>query len=133
MSEAPARIAVIDDDPDVVAYLTSVLADNGFEVRSAGDGVSGLRLVHAWVPDLICLDIAMPELTGVKVYRELRGDSLLASVPVIIVTGVLPQFKEFIHHRKHVPPPDGYIQKPFEVQELLRVVGEVLAARHAAV
>ncbi len=133
MSEATARIAVIDDDPDIVAYLTSVLVDNGYEVRSAGDGADGLELVRDWVPDLICLDIAMPEPTGVRVYRELRGDPLLGSVPVIMVTGVLPQFKDFIHHRKHVPPPDGYIQKPFEVEELLRVVTEVLAARHAVV
>lgn len=133
MSEPRARIAVIDDDPDVVAYVSSVLADNGYQVRSAGDGVTGLELVRDWVPDLICLDIAMPELTGVKVYRELRGDPLLASIPVIMVTGVLPQFKEFIHHRKHVPPPDGYVQKPFELGELLEVIARVLDARHAVV
>jgi CheY-like chemotaxis protein len=124
---------VIDDDPAIVTYLSCLLVDNGYEVRWAGDGAAGLALVRQWVPDLICLDIAMPEPTGVRVYRQLRADPLLASIPVIMVTGVLPQFKEFIHHRRHVPPPSGYIQKPFDAEELLRVVGEVLAARHPVV
>jgi CheY-like chemotaxis protein len=122
------RILIIDDDRDVVSYLETVLADNGYEVVGATDGAVGLELARQAPPDLICLDIVMPEPTGVKVYRTLRGDPDLCHVPVVMITGVLPQFKDFIHHRKAVPPPDGYISKPFEVEELLTTVARILGA-----
>lgn len=126
------RILVIDDDADIVAYLGTILRDHGYEVLSATDGTAGLELARRERPDLICLDIAMPPPTGVRVYRELRDDSALHGIPVVMVTGVMPQFKEFIHHRKKVPPPDGYIQKPFEPADVIATVGRLLApAVHA--
>jgi DNA-binding response OmpR family regulator len=120
-------ILVIDDDPDVVSYLESVLTDNGYTVVTAADGGEGLRLMRERRPDLVCLDIAMPEPSGVRVYREMCDDPELSHIPVVMITGVLPQFKEFIHHRKRVPPPAGYIQKPFDVEELVRTVEGVLS------
>lgn len=128
MSEPKTQrtILVIDDDPDVVSYLESVLTDNGYAVLTAADGGEGLRLVRERRPDLVCLDIAMPEPSGVRVYREMCEDPELSHIPVVMITGVLPQFKEFIHHRKRVPPPAGYIQKPFDVDELLRTLEGVL-------
>jgi CheY-like chemotaxis protein len=130
--EKPGRILVIDDDADIVAYLGTILRDHGYEVLSATDGAAGLELARREHPDLVCLDIAMPPPTGVRVYRELRADPALREIPVVIVTGVMPQFKEFIHHRKKVPPPDGYIQKPFAPQDVIAAVGRLLApAAHA--
>ena len=122
------RILVVDDDPDIVKYLELILRDNGYEVLTAPGGAEGLALARSEHPDLICLDIAMPEPTGVRVYRDLRDDPELRSIPVVMITGVLPQFREFIHRRKRVPPPDGYIAKPFEVAELLATVERVLGA-----
>ncbi len=120
------RILVIDDDPDVVSYLEAVLRDNGFEVLCAGDGDVGLRLAREEHPDLVCLDISMPAPSGVRVYRELRGDPVLATIPVVMVTGVPREFEDFIGHRSQVPPPDGYLAKPFEVDDLLAVVRRLL-------
>jgi len=120
------KILVVDDDPDIVKYLETVLRDNGYEVLTAGGGEQGLALARSERPDLICLDIAMPEPTGVRVYRDLRDDPELRTIPVVMVTGILPQFREFIHRRKRVPPPAGYISKPFEVAELLATIERVL-------
>jgi len=125
---ARKTVLLIDDEADIVSYLEAVLRDNGYDVLTTTDGAEGLRLARAERPDLICLDIAMPEPTGVRVYRDLRDDPQLARIPVVMVTGVMTQFKDFIHHRKHVPPPDGYIAKPFEVEELLATLARLLDA-----
>jgi CheY-like chemotaxis protein len=121
MSEpaTPKRILVVDDEPDVVKYLEAILIDNGYQPITTNDGSRALELAREHQPDLICLDIAMPEPTGVRIYRDLRDDPLLASIPVLRITGVMPQFKDFIHRRKHLKQPDGYISKPFDVKELL--------------
>ena len=128
MTENPKRILVIDDEQDVVSYLEAVLRDNGYEVVATTDGSRAIELARTRHPSLVCLDIAMPEPTGVRIYRELRADPVLALIPVVMITGVVQQFKEFIHHRKQVPPPDGYISKPFEVGELLETLDRLLGA-----
>ena len=73
-------------------------------------------------PDLVALDITMPEKSGVAVYRRLREDEQFASIPVIIVTGVSDDFKKFISSRRKVPPPDGYISKPVEHDQFIGMV-----------
>lgn len=130
--EKPGRILVIDDDADIVAYLGTILRDHGYDVLSVTDGAAGLETARREHPDLICLDIAMPPPTGVRVYRDLRDDPALRGIPVVMVTGVMPQFKDFIHHRKKVPPPDGYIQKPFDPADVIATVARLLTpAVHA--
>jgi len=128
-TEQPKKILVVDDDPDIVGYLETVLRDNGYEPLCALDGTQGLVLARQRKPDLICLDISMPAPTGVRVYRELRDDPELRSIPVVMVTGVQKEFKEFIHRRKRVPPPDGYISKPFDVDDLLATLRRLLTTR----
>jgi len=121
-------VLIIDDDPDVVSYLETVLGDAGYATVGTTSSAEALALARQLRPQLICLDIVMPEPTGVRVYRELRDDPELARIPVVMITGVMPQFEQFIHHRKRVPPPDGYIAKPFELEQLLATVERVLAA-----
>ena len=71
-------------------------------------------------PDLVTLDIVMPEKTGVRFYREFRKDPDLQKIPVIIITGITDEFERFISTKqRQVPPPDGYISKPIEPQVLL--------------
>lgn len=121
-------ILVVDDEPDIVTYLTTVLEDSGYQCDSAVDGIDGMNKVKANRPDLICLDITMPEKSGVRMYRELCEDSETAGIPVVIVTGVSNDFEKFISSRKQVPPPAGYIAKPVERDELLEKVRTLLEA-----
>jgi CheY-like chemotaxis protein len=119
-------ILVVDDEPDVVIYLTTFLEDHGYKCISASDGAEGIEKARSAKPDLICLDVSMPEKSGVKMYRELKEDPATAGIPVIIITGVSQDFEKFISIRKHVPPPTGYIPKPIDQDELLLKVKSAL-------
>jgi CheY-like chemotaxis protein len=125
-TESKRTILIIDDEPDLRTYLGTLFEDNGFEALTTGDGNKGLELARRRQPDLICLDISMPEPSGVRVYRELKGDPKLASIPVVMVTGVPRQFEEFISRRRQVPPPEGYVAKPFDAEQLLAKVQQIL-------
>lgn len=120
------KILVVDDEPDVVTYLCAVLRDNGYEAIEAYDGEEALAKIKADRPDLVTLDITMPEMTGVKAYRKMKEDDTLCTIPVVIVTGVTHDFKQFISSRKQVPPPDGYLEKPVTPEALLTEVGRLL-------
>ncbi len=121
------KILVVDDEPDVVTYLTTVLKDAGYETLEASNGEEAMEHVLKNHPDLITLDITMPEMTGVKTYRTIKEDEKLKSIPVIIVTGVAHEFKQFISTRTQVPAPEGYIEKPVMPDELLAEVGRLLS------
>ena len=120
MTESAGKsILVVDDEPDVITYLSTLLTDAGYRVRSAMDGQEAMDAIAAEKPDLVSLDITMPEKSGVRVYRDMRENPELAGIPIIIVTGVTNPwagsdgkgtFEQFISSRKQVPPPDGYFE-----------------------
>jgi len=121
------KIIVIDDEPDIITYLTMLLEDNGYETESAKNGIEGLKKIRENKPDLICLDILMPEKSGIGLYREVRKDEDLKEIPVVIVTGFkgddnpLMTFKEFLYKRS-IPGPEGYIEKPVDQKEFLEII-----------
>ncbi len=137
MSTDKKRVLVIDDEPAVVAYLETLLSDNGYETTSAENGRVGFEMAKRDRPDLVCLDITMPEESGIRFYRQLREDPELAAMPVIVVTAVTgfggdPEpFRRFLSTRKHVPPPEGFLAKPIDRQEFLDTVARVLATSGA--
>ena len=98
------KILVIDDDPNLVVYLTTLLGDHGYSTVSAKDGKEGLEKIQSEKPDLVLLDITMPEKSGVRFYRDLKENPATKAVPVVMVTGVMEEFKKFIHSRRQVPP-----------------------------
>ena len=129
MAESKDRrtILVVDDEPDIVTYLTTVLEDNGYKTESAVDGVQGMEKVKSCNPCLILLDMSMPEKSGVKMYREIREDPATKDIPVIVVTGLSRDFEKFIKTRKQVPPPTDYVAKPIDKDEFLEKVAKALA------
>lgn len=126
MTNDARTVLVVDDDPDAREYLSTVLQDNGFIATTANDGVEAIASLERQLPDLVALDISMPEKSGVAVYRRLREDERLKDVPVIIVTGVSEEFERFISTRRQVPPPDGYISKPVDAEQFVRKVKQLL-------
>jgi CheY-like chemotaxis protein len=132
-SQPAKRILIVDDEPDVVTYLETLLQDNGYETTTAADGAAALEKVKTERPDLVTLDISMPEKSGVRFYRDVKENPELAALPVVIVTAVTGfgadpnEFKRFISTRKQVPPPDGFVAKPIDQQELLGVIKKILA------
>lgn len=120
------RILIVDDEPDVVSYLAAFFEDNGYAVSRAADGREGWKKAQEESPDLITLDITMPEESGVRMYRNLQENPTTAQIPVIIVTGISGSFKHFIETRKSVRPPVAYFEKPIDREALLRRVKEIL-------
>src|SRR2546426_9786929 len=82
----PPHILVVDDNPVSVAVLRSRLAGRGYEILTAADGEEALVVARAKQPDLILLDVMMPKMDGIQVCRELRADSSLPFMPIILVT-----------------------------------------------
>jgi CheY-like chemotaxis protein len=126
MADGAKTVLVVDDDPDARDFLTTVLQDNGLASTTARDGTEAIAMLEDMVPDLVALDISMPGKSGVAVFRKLRDDERLASVPVIIITGVSDDFKQYISTRRQVPPPDGYISKPVDHEEFMAMVKKLL-------
>ena len=123
---AKKSILIIDDEPDTLTYFSSLLQDEGFETRTAENGDRGIEMVKESRPDLITLDITMPESSGVRCYRELRSNEEWKSIPVVMITGVSEKFRGFISSRRQVPPPDGYLTKPVDEKELLELIHGLL-------
>ncbi len=128
MAENAKTVLVVDDDPDARQFLSTVLEDNGFTPVTAKDGNEAIAAIEKAAPALVTLDITMPEKSGVAVYRKLKEDEQLKKIPVIIVTGISDDFKTFISTRRQVPPPEGYLTKPVDHLEFLRLVKELLGS-----
>ncbi|MFH1416853.1 MAG: response regulator [Planctomycetota bacterium] len=126
MTNAQKTVLVVDDDPDAREFLTTVLQDNGFVATTAKDGSEAVAMIEQSPPDLVTLDVTMPEKSGVAVYRRLKEDDRLKSIPIIIITGVSDDFKHFISSRRQVPPPDGYISKPVDVDQFMKTVNQLI-------
>ena len=127
MPEHRKTVLVVDDDPDAREFLTTVLEDHGIASTTAKDGVEAIESIERSTPDLVALDITMPEKSGVAVYRKIKESERWKSIPVVIITGVSDDFKKFISTRKQVPPPEGYLSKPFEDKEILELVRKLTA------
>jgi CheY-like chemotaxis protein len=119
-------ILIVDDEPDVVKWLSVLFEDNGYRAVVAVDGIEGMEKVRAERPDLITLDISMPKESGIKMYRELQDNEELAAIPVVMLTGVSPEFERFISTRKLVKPPAAYLEKPVKDKDLLDKVKELI-------
>ena len=116
------RILIIDDEEDIRTYLSTLLADQGFQTVVAKDGAEAMKILQQEVPDLITLDISMPEKSGVKFFREIKTDDRWKGIPVVIVTGVSEDFRNFISSRHQIPPPEGFVSKPISAEEILNLV-----------
>lgn len=120
------KILVVDDEPDMVEWLTTFFQDNGFETIYAHDGFDGFEKLKSEGADLVTLDITMDKESGIKMYRKVHEDPDTAKIPVIMLTGVSREFEKFISTRKQVPPPQAYFEKPVDRDELLKKVRELL-------
>ena len=138
------RILIVDDDPDAITFTSSVVEDNGYKYVSADNGIKGLAMAKEEKPDLVLLDLIMPGKSGMMMFQEMKKDSELRKIPVIIVSGAsevlgvdLRDFmlKQPLKGRKKVvetsgeaqlTKPNAFIEKPFGPDELIKVIKKVL-------
>ncbi len=130
------RVLIVDDDPDVVVYLSTVLQDNGYQTLEAANGRAGLEKAAAERPDLILLDLMMPHKSGIALLGDLRQDAALRHIPVIMVTGVSGEtgidLQSIFAARsagaadQGPPRPDGFLEKPVNPEKLLKLMKDIL-------
>ena len=130
------KILIIDDDPDVILFLSTLLRDNGYATVDAHNGREGLEAAKTEMPDLILLDLMMPQKSGIALLLELRDYDDLKNIPVIMVTGVsgetgidLESFFEKSSKdgdERGAMKPEGLIEKPVDPEKLMRLVRKVL-------
>jgi len=121
---ASRQILVIDDEPDIVDFLTTLFEDHGFSTRHAHDGDHGMKQAREQPPDLITLDITMPGKSGVSIFRELRADPALCRIPIFIISGV-QEFRQMLANRSECPP-EGFMEKPIDPGTLITHVKRIL-------
>lgn len=117
--EAKKKVLVIDDENDILLIIKSALHEEGYDVTTANNGYDGLALAEDASPDLIILDIMMPEMDGFEVLQQLKENEKTAQIPVVILTGLSSKDKIREALNKGI---DYYIVKPFEYQDLVSKV-----------
>lgn len=120
-------ILVVDDEPDVVVYLKTILEDDGFSVVTAGNGNEALEQVRRHRPDFISLDLVMPQKSGIKFFYELRRNREWSRIPVVVVTAHAQDEKvrkdiEELFAGKTVTGPRTYLEKPIKPQDYVNLV-----------
>jgi two-component system, OmpR family, response regulator VicR len=121
------RILYIEDEPEMIELTRMVLEREGFEVLGAMGGNEGLEKIKQEKPDLILLDLMMPEMDGWEVYRRIKVDKDMADIPIIIVTAKTQSVDKALG--LHVAKVDDYITKPFGPQDIVDSVQRVLARK----
>jgi Fe-S oxidoreductase/ActR/RegA family two-component response regulator len=121
------KILVVDDEPDILLFLSTVLEDQGATVIQAADGEQALALTIQEKPDLVTLDLSMPGKNGGYVFEEIRNNPEIASTKVFIITGK-PELRRLIYERP--APPDGYLDKPIDQDALLHNIRMILELKH---
>ena len=123
------RAVVIDDEPDLSAYIESILTEHGFEVRTANDAAAGEALIREDPPDLVCLDLMMPGRSGTHLFARLTKDEATKDIPIVMITGIREKLNidwgEIVGGFK-TRHPEGFIEKPIDPVRLMRVVEDVL-------
>jgi len=126
----PKKILIVDDDPDFVEAVTMILRPKKFEVVTAYNGKEGLEKVKAERPDLIVLDVMMPEKDGYAVCKELKSDPQWNRIPVLLLTGVVSHIPttRYTQEMGMETEADDYLEKPVEPQVLVKRI-EVLLSK----
>ena len=112
----PKHVLVVEDEPDTAELIELHLKNDGYRVTVAGDGDQALKKVHKHMPDLVILDLMIPEITGVEVCKFIRKDPATQSIPIIMCTAKTGEIDKILGLELGA---DDYVTKPFSPRELL--------------
>ncbi len=121
------RILCVEDDQEMIDLIRLILGRRGFDLKGAAGGKEGLKMIREDLPDLVLLDLMMPDMDGWEVYQQMKADEKTRNIPVIIVTAKAQNIDRVLG--MHIAHVDDYITKPFSPQELLTSVEKVLSSQ----
>ncbi|MBN1991286.1 MAG: response regulator [Anaerolineae bacterium] len=121
---AQTRILSIEDDPEMRGLLQLILERKGYHVSGVKRGELGLELLKSLKPDVLLLDLMLPDIDGWEIYRQMKADKELSTVPIIIISARDQKQDAAAGHQ--VLGNDRYLKKPFEIDELIRTVCAVV-------
>jgi len=130
------KVVLIDDETDIRLFFQTALEDGGYIALTASSAQDGLQLVRREKPDLICLDILMPEESGMSLYQKLKSDPALRGIPVMITSGL--SLSRDLHNidclvlpsGERLPEPECIAEKPLNVEQFMNKVEETIGGAH---
>ncbi len=127
MTEKIRRVVYIEDEPEMIDLVKLILARKDYQVIGANGGREGLDVVRKTIPDVILLDLMMPDMDGWEVYQQIRADETTKDIPVIIVTAKAQSIDKVLG--LHIAKVEDYISKPFSPNDLVESIDRVLEGR----
>jgi two-component system response regulator VicR len=123
VAESNKRIVYIEDEQEMIDLVSLILSRKGYEIIGANGGREGLEIVKSELPDLILLDLMMPDLDGWDVYQQLKAEEDTSNIPVIVITAKAQSIDKVLG--LHIAKVDDYISKPFSPQDLVKSIERV--------
>jgi two-component system, OmpR family, response regulator VicR len=131
VTESSWRVVYVEDEQEMVDLVRLILAHKGFEVIGANGGREGLQTIQRELPDLVLLDLMMPDMDGWDVFQQMKADEKTREIPVIVVTAKAQNIDKVLG--LHIAKVDDYIAKPFSPHELVESVEKVFALKHGLI
>lgn len=124
VNSSAVKVVCIEDEREMIDLVQLIFTRRGYEVHGALGGREGLALIEAVQPDLVLLDLMMPDMDGWEVYQQMKANEAMKDIPVIIVTAKAQNIDKVLG--LHIAKVDDYITKPFGPSELLESVARIL-------
>ena len=118
------RVVCVEDEPEMIDLIRLILGRKGYEVIGAHGGMAAMQIIQEQMPDVILLDLMMPDMDGWEVYQKLKANEDVKNIPVIVVTAKAQSIDKVLG--LHIAKVDDYISKPFSPQELLDSIDQIL-------
>jgi two-component system, OmpR family, response regulator VicR len=131
MVDESRSLVYIEDEVEMIDLVRLILGRKGFEVIGANGGKEGLDIVRRELPDLVLLDLMMPDLDGWEVFQQMKADETTRNIPVIVVTAKAHTIDRVLG--LHIAKVDDYISKPFSPQELINSIEKIYEKKKTSI
>jgi len=121
----PRTIVYIEDDQEMIELVAMILSRRGFEVKGKQNGQIGLEYIFASQPDLVLLDLMIPDIDGWDIFQQIRGNPDTSKIPIMVITAKSQAIDKVLGLT--IAKADDYISKPFHAKELLESIDKILA------
>lgn len=127
MAKPTRKVIYFEDDNDMVELVRIILGREGYQINGVAEGQAGIKAVQQEIPDVVLLDLMLPDMDGWEIYQQLKHNDSTADIPVIVITAKAQSIDKVLG--LEIAKVDDYISKPFTPQELIERVDKVITGR----